>query len=593
MPWGPATLDSLAASWSAINPVTGRLDFGTDGGSAPGPTAAASVRLRYFLRIPNVGDRINPAIVAALSGGSTRYERDDQLPHLLAAGSLMAAAGPASIVWGTGAMHPDFGVGSPLPANIFAVRGKLSAALLRQAGLLAGDVPLGDPGLLAAEIFGVQAAASPRHALGVVPHYVDRSHPAVKRLLSLPGVRDLDVRLEPAEFLAAMADCLAIASSSLHGLIFAEALGLPSLWFQASDEVAGAGFKFRDWFTTTSQPQTEAHRFDGSEQVEQLTRRAERRISTVSTADLRGAFPRHRLAELRDARPCRVTVTMARRRTRPLPVFVISFNRGRMLRRCLAALGRLDRPTVPIVHDNGSTDPATLEILADLAAQGVTVVRGKAISSPDELNDVDRTITAWFADWSEPGPYVVTDCDIDISVADPAALDVYEELLTVFRRAGCVGPMLRIRDIEPTYPLYQRVMNRHIDVFWHRRPTWVDTSRGRIAVQECRIDTTFAMHRAGEPFRRLKDAVRVYEPYEAVHLDWYVANRELDPGYADSCRAEISHWHNRQEDARHRTEPLRHDHFIAVRRTACGALEEYVCRLGPEGCVSDAHPFRT
>jgi 4'-phosphopantetheinyl transferase EntD len=57
-----------------------------------------------------------------------------------------------------------------------------------------------------------------------------------------------------------------------------------------------------------------------------------------------------------------------------------------------------------------------------------------------------------------------------------------------------------------------------------------------------------------------------------MHLDWYVTNRELDPGYADSCRDGLSHWHNRQEDARHRAEPLRHDHFIAVRQTASSVL---------------------
>lgn len=539
------------------------------------------VRLRYFLRIPNVGDRLNPTLVSALTGAATRFTVDQRLPHLLCAGSVMAEAGPHSLVWGTGLMHPDRGLGSPRPQNVFAVRGELAAVALRRAGLLDRDVPLGDPGLLAPRLLGIRAAPVARHALGVAAHYVDRSHPAVVRLLSQPGVCDLDVRGDPMNFLAAMAACTVIASSSLHGLIFAEALGLPSVWFTASDDVAGDGFKFRDWFSTTRCPQTQAVRLSGRERPQDLVRQAEPRDSWVSQADLEAAFPRARLAEARDERPCRVSVATARNLSQPLPVFVISFNRGAMLLRCLEGLSHLRRPTVPVIHDNGSTDPATLRVLATLEAQGVTVKRGPAITSAEDLNSVDRTVSEFFADWSEPCRYVVTDCDIDMSVADADVIAVYDELLNMFRKVGCVGPMLRIRDIHRSYPLYGRVMNRHIDQFWHRRPTWIETARGRIAVQECPIDTTFALHRAGEPFRRLKAAVRVYEPYEALHLDWYEETRGLDGGYPDTSHPAISHWNNRVEERRQRDERLRYDRFHAVRRGPGGGLEEYVCRIAP------------
>jgi hypothetical protein len=543
--------------------------------------SAGPVRLRYFLRIPNVGDRINPTIVSALAGAGTRFTVDDSLPHLLSTGSLMSHAEPQSLVWGTGVMHPDLGLGRPRPQNVFAVRGKLSAQALRQARLLDRDVPLGDPGLLAPRILGIRALPAPRHPLGVVAHYVDRSHPAVVKLLSQPGVHDLDVRLDPADFLGAMAECAVVVSSSLHGLIFATALGLPSLWFTASGDVAGDGFKFHDWFSTTSHPQTHPLPLTARERLEDLARRAEPRELCIAPDDLETAFPHSRLEEVRDKRHCRVSVATARRRVQPLPVFVISFNRGAMLQRCLAGLQHLRRPTLPVIHDNGSTDPTTLRTLADLQAQGVTVRRNAAITSADALNSVDHTVAEFFADWSEPCRYVVTDCDIDMSVADPDTIAVYDELLDIFRRAGCVGPMLRIRDIQRSYPLYGRVMNRHIEQFWHRRPTWVETARGQIAVQESPIDTTFALHRAGEPFRRLKDAVRVYEPYEALHLDWYNEPRGLDGNYPHTSHPGISHWNNREEERRLRDERLRHESFYAVRRGAGGGLEEYVFRMDP------------
>lgn len=81
--------------------------------------------------------------------------------------------------------------------------------------------------------------------------------------------------------------------------------------------------------------------------------------------------------------------------------------------------------------------------------------------------------------------------------------------------------MLTIRDIPIDYPLYNEVLNRHVEQFWHRTPKWATILGQTIGYIEAPIDTTFALHRAGEPFRRLKFGVRVYYPYEAKHLDWH------------------------------------------------------------------------
>jgi hypothetical protein len=89
-------------------------------------------------------------------------------------------------------------------------------------------------------------------------------------------------------------------------------------------------------------------------------------------------------------------------------------------------------------------------------------------------------------------------------------------------------------------------MTRHIEQFWHREPEWLDTKFGRVATIEAPIDTTFALHRANEPFRRQKKARRVYFPYEARHLDWYLTAAEYsqNPYFATSS-SDVSHWNNR------------------------------------------------
>lgn len=253
-----------------------------------------------------------------------------------------------------------------------------------------------------------------------------------------------------------------------------------------------------------------------------------------------------------------------------IPVFLISFDRGAMLEKVIASIRALSTPTEIVVHDNGSTEPYTLAALQRLSHQGVTVFREKAIVHADELNCVNLSIDRYFANRT-PCRYIVTDCDIDMGVADKEALFMYGYFLDRFPNAECVGPMLRIRDIPGSYPLFNHVMNRHIEQFWHQRPSWVETSMGNIAYIAAPIDTTFALHRAGSPFRRLKRGIRVYEPFEALHLDWY-GGADVDR-YTITSDPQISHWNNLQERILQENAVLKHTHFIAVRRNCTGFVE--------------------
>jgi len=537
-----------------------------------------AIRTAYFLRIPNVGDRVTPSIVRAMTGRTVRHFAGQHQPHLIAAGSVMAGASSVSHVWGTGVMHPDLGVGNAPPANVHALRGSLSHSALRAGGIPVGDVPLGDPGYLAPRLLGIERSAKPSFRIGLALHYVDRSNPVCRRMMEEEGVADLNVCDPPDAFLERMAECDAVISSSLHGLIFAEALNIPSLWIKAGDEIAGDGFKFRDWFTTTRRPQRAPHLLAAGDTAATLVRRAELHESSIDAGALAAAFPHQHVEEMSEPAG-RPIVPVEACRTRHTPVFLISFNRGRLLEQAIASIRRLSRPTEIVVHDNGSTDLETIATLKDLEESGVSVVRRPAIHSPDELDGIDETVSAYFADWAEPGRYVVSDCDVDMSSADPRALDVYDELLNIFRRVECAGPMLRIRDIPRTYPLFNRAMNRHIEQFWQHVPTVTETSFGEVAVLPSAIDTTFALHRAGEPFRRLKSAVRVYEPFEALHLDWYPTGAEDHSMYARTSSPLVSHWNNDEELEKHRTASLDYQGFYAVRRKAGGGLEIYEERV--------------
>lgn len=253
------------------------------------------------------------------------------------------------------------------------------------------------------------------------------------------------------------------------------------------------------------------------------------------------------------------------------PIFVISYNRGAWLAKVADAYRRQSLPVEIVVHDNGSDDPDTLATLDALGRDGVDVVRNPPIATADDLNAVDRTVQAYFAGRPAQVPYVVTDCDVDLSAARPEALAVYHELLERFPDAACVGPMLRISDIPRSYPLFNRVMNRHIAQFWGRSPAWTTTSFGAVAYARGLIDTTFALHRAGEAFRRKKRGLRVYHPYEARHLDWY-PGPETSEAYHRTSSPQISHWNNAEHQGVHAGDPLEAHSYVVVESDAMGNL---------------------
>jgi len=260
-------------------------------------------------------------------------------------------------------------------------------------------------------------------------------------------------------------------------------------------------------------------------------------------------------------------------RSPAIPIFIISFNRGAFLERCVRSYQRMNRRVKIIIHDNGSDDPATIAILEKLEREGCKVYRRGKISDANELINVNETIASYFK-FRRKRRYVVTDCDIDLSIASPKSLDVYDHLLDLFPDAESVGPMLKIRDIPKYYPLYKSAMNRHIKQFWQKIPEWSETKFGTIATIPCTIDTTFALIRAGEPFFRQKKARRVYYPYEARHLDWYQDNDAYrSSNYFQTSSKDVAHWSNQTVHDEFVKEELECDHLYYVEMDLDGSLK--------------------
>jgi hypothetical protein len=217
---------------------------------------APPLSIYYFTKVKNVGDQINPWLISKLFGKDVILCSLEQ-EHILACGSLMGLANGRSRIWGTGVVHPTVISDDIVADHVYAVRGKRSYEAMRARGIALRDIPLGDPGFLVGQVADGWAPTEKRYRLGLASHYVDRAHPWVQTLLARQDVADLNVHADPEVFLANVAACEAVASSSLHGLIFAEALHVPNVWIELSDKVIGGGFKFRDWFSLAESPQHE------------------------------------------------------------------------------------------------------------------------------------------------------------------------------------------------------------------------------------------------------------------------------------------------------------------------------------------------
>lgn len=222
------------------------------------------MKILNYYRYPhpnNVGDTLTPEILHHFlpSDLTIQQVREDKSPKLLGVGSIMRAILPGDTIWGTGVMNRTDKFPAASQCRFLAVRGKLSRDILIRDG---GDVPevYGDPAVLLPLMYRPEVEVT--HKVGVIPHFVDkrkvRNGLQARKLARTDSVKVIDIFLPWQEFVKEVLSCEHIISSSLHGLIIAEAYGRTAEWVVLSHRVIGRGFKFRDYLTGTERaPQDE------------------------------------------------------------------------------------------------------------------------------------------------------------------------------------------------------------------------------------------------------------------------------------------------------------------------------------------------
>ncbi len=205
----------------------------------------------------NFGDQITPWLIEMLTGrpayNTMGLPRAGQA--VMAAGSIITGMNRGDMtVWGSGLISPldDLKVEilrSRAPRKIAAVRGERTRSELTTR--LGWDVPatLGDPALLLPTYFTPYSRSESSKLPALVPHYAHRKLLPENREEN--GFETVDVRKPPEVVVAQIANASSIVSTSLHGLIIAQAYGVPWIWLRITDqELIGEDFKFEDFFST-------------------------------------------------------------------------------------------------------------------------------------------------------------------------------------------------------------------------------------------------------------------------------------------------------------------------------------------------------
>lgn len=164
----------------------------------------------------------------------------------LMVGSILQTMQAGDVIAGVGSKRDVLPPASQdLDVVLYGVRGPLTLQVLEAAGYNTSTVRFQlDPGLLIGKLFPAlhEVQAEPGRVT-FIPHYRERPQFRSTRKYAV-----VDVDASPLEFGRDIARSEIVYSSSLHGVIFAHALGRPAVL--VAPRTSESEFKYRDYFAS-------------------------------------------------------------------------------------------------------------------------------------------------------------------------------------------------------------------------------------------------------------------------------------------------------------------------------------------------------
>ena len=175
------------------------------------------VKVYYWKARKNFGDLLTPLLLQRFAHLDSEWS-EPEYAELVMAGSVMDKLPNdwAGIIAGAGKLHEKTERSFP-NARILAVRGPLSAKGLK------GNFVIADIGLLADELVD---RGEKKYNLGLVPHWTDTKLENDPRFTKF-NPKIIRVADDPLDVIREIGECKKIVSSSLHGIILADAFNIP------------------------------------------------------------------------------------------------------------------------------------------------------------------------------------------------------------------------------------------------------------------------------------------------------------------------------------------------------------------------------
>lgn len=215
------------------------------------------IKLLYFNEQSNFGDQLNPVLFGLFGYNVVKSDRSNC--DMVAIGSLMEnffvsphrkTKKKPVIVYGSGFMldkKQDEYLYRAL--DVRAVRGYNTLKRLENLDnvKISPNVVIADPGLLAVLLLCGEKPTK-KYKLGIIPHCVDRDNPLLNKIKCKDSVV-IDITSHPISVMRKIAECENIISSAMHGLIAADAAGVPNIRMVLSDKIIGGDYKFDDYYS--------------------------------------------------------------------------------------------------------------------------------------------------------------------------------------------------------------------------------------------------------------------------------------------------------------------------------------------------------
>jgi pyruvyltransferase len=211
---------------------------------------SSPIKAYWWRKVKNFGDALAPFLLDHFGNADLEWA-DIADASIVSVGSILEHIPPqwSGYICGAGRLKEDSRLDLS-DATILALRGPLSARGIK------GNFALGDPGLLADELVGPQEK---KWDLGIVPHWKDdKLAPRFEKMFRAPNTtRVINPRGEPLTVVAEIGACRRIVTSSLHGMITADAFGIPrrvEISPKLLNATEGGDFKFRDYSESINTP---------------------------------------------------------------------------------------------------------------------------------------------------------------------------------------------------------------------------------------------------------------------------------------------------------------------------------------------------